>query len=889
MKFTLSWLKQHLATTATLDEICVKLTAIGLEVESVTDRSAALAPFKIAYVADAVQHPQADRLRVLTVDTGKEKLQVVCGAPNARAGMKTVLALPGDVIPASGEMLKKGVIRGVESQGMCCSADELGLQELRAEGILDLPSDAPLGASYVDWAGLNDPVIEINLTPNRADCAGVYGIARDLAAAGLGTLQPLQIAAVKGTFKSAISVELRVASCGVFSDSEPVIRSAQPNLDGTPPHLTSPSRGEEQAVPAASRIPHPAVPCPLFVGRLIRNIKNGPSPDWLQRQLQAIGLRPISAMVDITNYLTFDQARPLHVFDAAKVSGNLWVTPAKGGEELVALNGKTYTLESGMTAIGDATGVLSLAGIMGGAATGCDTTTTSVFIESALFDPVRTAQTGRALGVHSDARYRFERGVDPNFAVPGMELATRLVLELCGTAATEVSELVIAGAVPDAVKTITYDPATCRQLIGVEVAVAEQAKILRDLGFKVQDWPQDRTDPSPLEGEARWGGEPLSTAASSGGTPPSLALPTGGSEQPFPRQLLVSVPTWRPDIDGQADLAEEVIRIKGFEHIPAVSLPRDSVMTPLALDLPLRRAHAARRALAGQGLMEAVTWSFMASSLAEQFGSTKPQLRLVNPISADLDMMRPSILGNLLTAAQRNADRGFGDVGLFEIGPVFQDTTPDGQIMMAAALRAGQTPRHWQAKPRAVDAYDAKADALAALAACGAPTASLQVTTDAPAWYHPGRSGVLRLGPTALAAFGELHPALLAAVDSATPVVAMEIYLANLPVARTSGTAKPLLKLDALQPLTRDFAFVVDRSLTAEKLVKAVKGAEKNLIREVTVFDVYAGDKIAADKKSLALSVTLQPKDKTLTDADIDTLSQQIVKAAEKVGASLRA
>lgn len=799
MKFPLSWLKQPLDTKASLDEICTKLTAIGLEVESVVDRSAQLAPFKIAYIVHAAKHPQADRLKVLTVDTGTEKLQVVCGAPNARADMKTVLALPGDIIPQSGETLKKGVIRGVESQGMCCAADELGLSDSESEGILDLPADAPVGASYAAWAGLNDPVIEINLTPNRADCAGVYGIARDLAAAGLGKLRPLAIEPIKGTFKSTIAVSIAASAT--------------------------------------------ATACPLFVGREIKNIKNIASPAWLQQTLQAIGLRPISALVDITNFLTFDHARPLHVFDAAKIKGSLWVAPAKGGEEFAALNGKNYTLQSGMTAIGDDMGVLSLAGIMGGTSSGCDDSTTSVFIEAALFDPIRTAETGRILGIHSDARYRFERGVDPAFTIAGIELATKLVLELCGTDQTIVSDLVIAGSVPDSNRTISYDPATCAKLIGVDVPVPEQQKILQDLGFRV-------------EGN--------------------------------PNKLTVTIPSWRPDIEGQADLAEEVIRIKGFDHIPATSLPRSGVVTPLALDMPLQHANAARRALADQGLLEAVTWSFMPSNLAAAFGGTNDHLRLVNPISADLDMMRPSIIGNLLQAAKRNADRGFADVGLFEVGPVFQNPTPEGQMMVAAALRSGQTPRHWQSPQRAVDAYDAKADALAALAACGAPTAALQITTDAPSWYHPGRSGALRLGPTVLAYFGEVHPALLQQVDTTSSIVASEIFFNAIPAARNSGTAKPLLKLDLLQAVTRDFAFVVDRSVTGDKLLKAVRAADKNLIRDAQIFDVYAGNKIAADKKSVALSITLQPKDKTLTDAEIDAICQQVVKAAEKIGAVLR-
>lgn len=793
MKFTLSWLKQHLETDATLPQICDRLTALGLEVESVRDPGASLAPFIIAQVLAAEKHPQADRLKVCTVDTGKEKLQVVCGAPNCRAGLKTVLARPGDVMPDSGEALKKGVIRGVESQGMLCAADELKLQDEETSGIIELPDDAPLGVNFARYAKLDDPVIEINLTPNRPDCAGVYGIARDLAAAGIGALKPLAIAPVKSQKPSPIKVTLDF--------------------------------------PAGDKA------CPLFVGRLIRNVKNGPSPEWLQQRLKAIGLRPISALVDITNYLTCDCARPLHVFDAQKIKGNLWVRPAKGGETFAALNGKEYVMQPGMTAIGDDTGILSLAGIMGGIGSSCDETTTDVFIESALFDAVRTARTGRALQVNSDARYRFERGVDPSFTIPGAELATKLVLEFCGTPQTEVCTLEIAGAVPDHTRTIMLDPAKCRRHAGVDVPQVEQEKILTALGFGV-------------------------------------AVKDG--------KLAVTPPGWRPDIEGVADLVEEIIRVKGYEHIPATSLQRPQAVTSAAIDAQDQRLSAARRALAGQGLMEAVTWSFMPSAVAAQFGVVDAGLRLVNPISSDLDVMRPSILGNLVQAAKRNADRGFADVGLFEIGPIFKNAAPEGQVTVATVLRAGSTPRHWAMPLRAMDAYDAKVDALAALAAAGAPTVSLQVTADAPGWYHPGRSGVLRLGPTVLAYFGELHPSLLAACDAEAPMVGAEIFPAAIPQSRATGTAKPLLKLEALQGVTRDFAFVVDRDVTAAKLIKAVRDADKNLIRDVNVFDVYEGSKIEAGKKSMAVNVTLQPGDKSLTEAEIDVLAARVTASVAK-------
>jgi len=800
MKFTLSWLKEHLDTTAPLDAITEKLTAIGLEVEGVEDRARALAPFNIAEVLTADKHPNADKLQLLTVTTGKEKLQVVCGAPNARKGLKGVLARAGDIIPREGEALKLTKIRGVESQGMMCSADELQLGE-DAKGIIELPADAPVGENFAKYTGLGDPVIEINLTPNRADCAGVRGIARDLAAAGLGKLKSQAVKPVKGKGSSQIKVKLEFP------------------------------KGQENA-------------CPLFVGRTIKNIKNGPSPDWLQRRLRAIGLRPISALVDITNLLTFDAARPLHVFDAAKVKGDLWVRPAKGGEKMEALNDKTYTLEAGMTAIGDDTGTLSLAGIVGGTSSGVSEHTTSVFLESAYFDPIRTAKTGRALQIVSDARYRFERGVDPAFVIPGAELATQLILDMCGTKETQVSELFIAGKVPHVGLTVTYAPQKCLRHAGLDVPEKEQIQILESLGFKIE------------KKKDKW---------------------------------LVTAPSWRGDIGGDVDLVEEITRIKGFDHIPSVSMPRTHVVTATAVDKLDQRANKARRALAAQGLMEAVTWSFMPSAIAAEFGQNNPSLRLSNPISADLDVMRPSILGNLVMAAKRNGDRGFADVGLFEVGPAYRDTSPNGQDMIAASVRAGSTPRHWAEKPRAVDAFDAKADALEILAACGAPTSGVQVSADAPAWYHPGRSGSLRLGATVLGYFGELHPTLLTACSAENPIVGCEIFLASIPEARSTGTAKPLLKLEALQPVIRDFAFVVASDVTAEKITKAAKSADKKLIRAVSVFDVYEGKGVEEGKKSIALGVTLQPLDQTLTDKELEDISTRITAAVTKAtGATLR-
>jgi phenylalanyl-tRNA synthetase beta chain len=800
MKLTLSWLKDHLDTEAGLDAITTRLTDLGLEVEEVTDRAADLAPFRIARVISAEKHPNADKLRVCMVDTGSETIQVVCGAPNARTGMKGVFAPVGTVVPGTGTELKKGVIRGVESNGMLCSEREMGLSD-EHEGIIDLPDNAPVGAPFAQYLGMDDPLIDIALTPDRADCAGVRGVARDLAAAGLGALKPLDTTPVPGRFASPIQV-----------------------------HLDFPEDARNA--------------CPMFVGRLIRGIRNGPSPRWLQDKLTVIGLRPISALVDITNYFTHDLSRPLHVFDAAKVTGDLTVRLSRPGETLLALNGKEYSLDEGMTVIADDTGVLSLGGIMGGESTGCTETTTDVFLEAALFNPTRTAQTGRKLGIDSDARYRFERGVDPDFVIPGVELATRLILELCGG---EVSELVIAGAEPDWRRTLTLRPERVRSLGGVDVPVADQARILEALG---------------------------------------CAVTTGDDGV-----LSVGVPSWRADIHGEADLVEEVLRIVGYDHIPSVPLTRLNSITRPALDAKQKRAPIARRALAARGLNEAVTWSFLSSAIAGLFGQVHPGLRLLNPISADLDVMRPSILPNLIQAAGRNADRGYPDAALFEVGPAYRDPSPTGQDLVAVGIRTGaMVPRQWAQPARAVDAYDAKADALAVLDAAGAPAGNLQVTTDAPDWYHPGRSGVFRLGPTVLARFGEIHPSVLDALGVKGPMVGFEVFLDAVPQPKKkTGTAKPLLKLAAFQPIQRDFAFLVDRSVEADRVVRAAKGADKALVTDVSVFDVYQGPGIEDGRKSLAIAVTLQPVEKSLTEAEIEAIGNKIVAAVAKAtGGTLR-
>lgn len=801
MKFTLEWLKSHLETDASLDEIAAKLTSIGLEVEGITDRAAVYAPFIVAEVRKAEPHPNADKLRVCEVFTGSETLQVVCGAPNARAGMKGIFAPVGSTVPGTQMLLKAATIRGVASNGMLCSEREMGLTDEHT-GIIDLPADTPVGAAFADVFGLNDPVIEIKLTPNRGDCLGVRGIARDLAAAGLGTLKPYDFSAIAGKFRSPIGVR----------------RQLPPEHDRA---------------------------CAIFAGRLIRGVKNGPSPAWLQQRLKAIGLRPISALVDITNFITYDLGRPLHVFDAAKVKGDIQPRMAKPGEKILALDGREYALDETMCVIADDAGPEGIGGIMGGEHSGCTDATTDVFVECAWFDPVSIATTGRKLGIHSDARHRFERGADPALVRPGIEVATRMILDLCGG---EPSEVVIDGEEPEWRRTVALRPSRLKGLVGFDLPVERQTAILQALGFEVK--------------------------------------PDGD-------RLSVQPPSWRLDIDGEADLVEEIARLHGFDAIPAEPLPPLRAVPLPALNLAQRRIRVARRALAARGLVEAVTYSFIKRSEAELFGGGQEQLLLLNPISADMDAMRPSILPGLITAAKRNMDRGFADVALCEVGPQYHDVGVDGQMLVASGIRRGQTgPRHWRDKPRAVDAYDAKADAMAALSAAGVVVEQLMVMDGAPAWYHPGRSGTLRLGPkTVLATFGELHPRILQAMDIRGPLVGFEVFLDRLPQPRAKGAGrtKPALKLSELQAVERDFAFIVDKSVAADTLIKAVRGADKALITKVSVFDVFSGTGIPEGKTSLALTVRLEPQQQTLTDAEIEAVTRKIVAAAEKAcGAVLR-
>ena len=806
MKFTLPWLKEHLDTIEPLAAIVDKLTMIGLEVENVEDKAALLAPFVIADVISADKHPNADRLRVCMVDIGQvakgeKPIQVVCGAPNARAGMKGVFSPPGTFIPGKNITLTVGTIRGVESRGMLCSEAELLISD-NHDGIIELPADAPVGKSYVEWAGVSEPVIEINLTPNRPDCTGVAGIARDLGATDIGDFKDKPPKPVRGAFPCPVKVTIDA------------------------PQL-----------------------CPAFGLRLVRGVNNGPSPDWLQKRLTAIGLRPINALVDITNFITFDRGRPLHVFDAAKVHGHLTVRRAQNGESLLALDGKTYGLDAAMCVIADEKGVESLAGIMGGQATGCDAGTTDVLIESALWDELNVAQTGRKLGVNSDARYRFERGVDPNFMIPGLELATQMVLDLCGGTP---SEIVVAGN-PAAKETVIDFPLSeMSRLAGIKLALPEMRRVLEKLGFFLAG--------------------------------------------PGPR-VKVAVPSWRPDVHGRADIVEELVRIVGVDKVPSTPFPRGEDARKPVLTSMQNRTRKAKRALAARAMVEAVTWSFVSKRAAELFGGGGAALALANPITAELSDMRPSLIPGLAMAAQRNADRGSNDVALFEVGQTFKGDRPEDQLTAASGVRRALAKpsglgRHWSSKAEAVDAFDAKADAFAVLAASGAPMQALQVVPGGPAWFHPGRSGTIQIGPqNVLGWFGELHPRALAALKAEGPLVAFEIILEKIPEPKAKATrAKPLLELSPFQPVERDFAFVVDATVKAADIVRAVQNVDRKLITAVTVFDLYEGKGINPDKKSIAIAVTMQPRDKTMTDAEIEALAAKIVgEVGKRSGGVLRA
>ncbi len=820
MKFSLSWLRTHLDTDASLERITDTLTAVGLELEGVEDRGAALAPFRIAHVIDASPHPNADRLRACQVDAGDGPVSVVCGAPNARTGMRAVFAPPGAFIPGTGITLKTGEIRGVVSAGMLLSSREMGLGDDH-DGIVELPDDAPVGAGYAAWAGLDDPVIEIAVTPNRGDALGVRGVARDLAAAGLGRLLPWSAPPVAAAF------------------------------GGGP----------------GWRIDWPEA-CPWVLGRLVRGVRNGPSPRWLADRLLSVGLRPINALVDMTNFFTIDLGRPLHVFDAGKLAGEMLTLRRGAGETFRALNGRDYQAADEDCVIADAAGVQSLAGVIGGEATGCDETTTSVFIECALFDPVRVALTGRRHQIVSDARQRFERGVDPALLPDAIEAATRMVIELCGG---EAGEVVSAGAEPEWRRDATLRFRRLAELGGADVPPDQAADSLERLGFTVRARDAERVTVAVPS----WRNDVAAAVV--------LDLAPGMDAAAAAR-----VAEGCAEIEPECDLIEEVLRLRGLDAIPPVSLPRAAAVPAATLSPAQTRRAVVRRTLAARGLLECVTFSFLDRAQAALFGPAPDSLHLANPIAADLDQLRPTPVATLALAARRNAARGAGDVGLFEIGPGFSSEDQDGQRQVAAGLRAGASPRHWAEAARAVHAMDAKADAYAALAAAGVPMDALSVGRDAPSFYHPGRSGVVRQGPkTVLAHFGELHPRVLAALDLAGPVVAFEVFLAA--VAEPKRRRKAAPDLPPLQPVRRDFAFLADRTVAADAVLRAAKGADRALIESVSLFDVYEGDKLAEGKKSLAIEVVFQPRAATLTDAEIEAASGKLVAAVAKAtGAALR-
>jgi phenylalanyl-tRNA synthetase beta chain len=768
----------------------------------VFDPATAFEPFRVAEVVRCEKHPNADKLSVCEVDTGEGRLQVVCGAPNARAGMKGVFAPVGAYVPGIDLTLTKAKIRGVESNGMLLSERELELSDEHA-GIVELPRDAKVGSPAAKALGLDDAVFHIAITPNRPDCLGVRGIARDLAAAGLGKLKKDAVKPVKGGFANPIPIALEF-------DKE--------------------SRDA----------------CPVFAGRVVRGVRNGPSPQWLQRRLTAIGLRPINALVDITNFVSYDRGRPLHVYDADKLKGTIRARLGRKGEKFRALDGKAYEVDDDMCVIADDRTVLGLGGVIGGEDTGVTEATTNVFIESAYFDPKRTARTGRRLGIQSDARFRFERGVDPDFVVPGLELATDLVLRLCGGAP---SKITVAGKVPKPNRPFKFEPALVTRLSGLDPGTGEIKRLLGALGIA-------------LDGKGK--------------------------------QLKATPPSWRPDVTGPADLVEEVVRLTGVDAVPATPMKREAGVARPVLTEAQRRQRLVRRVLAARGFVEAVTWSFIPPEHAELFGGGRPELTLSNPISTELAAMRPSLLPALIVAAQRNRDRGFADGALFELGQAYRGTRPEDQFVAAAGVRFGRSAllgsgRHWSGEAPAADIFAAKADAIAALAALGVDQTSLASTREAPSWFHPGRSGTLKLGPkTVLGAFGEFHPDLLVRLGIDPPIAGFELDLDALPPARRKSAGKALEASD-LQPVRRDFAFLLDRDVDGGEVVRAALSADRALISDVGVFDLFIGQGVPEGKKSLAIEVTLQPREKTLTEAEIEAVAEKVVAAVKKAtGGELR-
>jgi len=804
MKFTLSWLKDHLETSASLAELTDRLSALGLEVERVDDAGKELSPFTIARVIEAKPHPNADRLRVLTLQTGSGVVEVVCGAPNARVGLIGVYAPVGSHIPGTNLTLEKRPVRGVLSNGMLVSEHELKLSDNR-EGIIELAAELGrhIGRSYADVVGLADPVIEAKLTPNRPDCTGVRGIARDLAAAGLGTLKPeRQICDVEGNFDCPIDITLEFPKQA---------RSA----------------------------------CPCFAGRYLAGVSNGPSPAWMQRRLTAVGARPINALVDVTNYISLDRGRPLHVYDADKVQGAIRARLGRAGESFLGLDGRTHVVDETMCVIADDAGVLGLGGILGGESTGSTPSTRNVLIECAYFDPQRTSATGRTSAIKSDARYRFERGVDPAFILPGLDLATQMMLEAAGGTPSRAK---VAGAPPQGTKTIAFPFERVHKLTGVALKEQQIRATLEALGFTVG---------------------------------------------PGNKAAKVTTPSWRPDIIGPADLVEEVVRVYGLDQVPSVALARvHGVARPVLTELQ-RRARRARRALAARGFTEAITWSFLPRATAQAFGGGRDALELANPISSEMTSMRPSLLPGLLAAVKRNRNRGTQDIALFEVGQSYRSDEPSGQFAAASGVRAGAAAiagsgRHWSGAAADGDLWAAKADAAALLAELGFDASKAQITRDAPAWFHPGRSASCRLGRRPIADFGELHPDVLAHFGLEGPLAAFEVFLEALPPARRSVRRGALRAADLL-PVRRDFAFVLDAGVAAGDVIAAARGADRSLIAGVNVFDVFEGESLGAGKKSIAIEVTLQPTEKTLTDAEIEAVGAKIIAAVGKAtGAEIR-
>jgi phenylalanyl-tRNA synthetase beta chain len=808
MKFTLAWLKEHLETTATLDTLLARLTEIGLEVEGVEDPAKALGAFTIARVVEAKPHPNADKLRVLQVEIqpGQPTVEVVCGAPNAKVGLIGVFAPLGAYIPGTKLTLEKKPVRGIISNGMMLSEREMELSTAH-EGIVELPPERAkdVGRRYVDLLGLDDPMIEIKLTPNRPDCTGVRGIARDLAAAGMGTLKPERpVSGVEGKAPCPIDIQLEFP---------------------------------KEAAPA----------CACFAGRALVGIKNGQSPAWMQARLKAVGQRPINAVVDVTNYISIDQGRPLHVYDLDKLKGAIRARLGKAGEQFLGLNGLSYTVDESMCVIADDAAVLGLGGILGGEGTGCTEASTNILIECAYFDPLRTATTGRKAQIQTDARYRFERGVDPAFIEPGLDLATQMMMDVAGGTP---SKKKVAGAPPLLNRVVEFDPARVEKLTGLQRRPEDILASLKALGFTVS-----------------------------------------GEKAPY----RVAVPSWRPDVHGAADLVEEVARLAGLENIASTPMPRASSVTRGVLTELQRRTRRARRLLAARGMIEAITWSFIKRHEAQHFGGGADALELANPISSDMSSMRPSPLPGLLAAVQRNRNRGFADVALFEVGQSYRGDKPEDQFVTATGVRVGQAQltgagRHWHDAAELAGAFDVKADALAALAALGLDVSKAQITRDAPSWFHPGRSATLRLGPkVVLAHFGELHPETLKLMGLTGAAAAFEVMISNVPAEKRKSRAKPALKLADLLPVSRDFAFIVDDKIAAADIIKAAQGADKALVSDVSVFDIYVGKGVAEGKKSVAVAVTLQPTTTTLTDAEIEIVTAKIITDVKRAtGAEIR-